>query len=160
MSEPALELHSGRPTELDPVTLYRILQLRVDVFVVEQACPYPELDGRDLEPTARWLWATADGQLVATLRVLFDAERVARIGRVATAAGARSSGVGGRLLNFALAEIAGAELGPEITVLLDAQSQLQGWYQRFGFVQDGPEYLEDGIAHVPMRRSGQPAGGS
>ncbi|HEX4727011.1 MAG TPA: GNAT family N-acetyltransferase [Jatrophihabitans sp.] len=143
-----LELRLGRPVELDPVTLYRILRLRVDVFVVEQACPYPELDGRDLEPGCRWIWAELDGHLVGTLRLLSEEDGTVRIGRVATAASARSSGVAGRLVAFALEESAGR------TVLLDAQSYLQGWYQRFGFSACGAEFVEDGIPHLPMRWDG------
>lgn len=142
----ALELRLGRPVELDPVTLYRILRLRVEVFVVEQACPYPELDGRDLEPGCRWVWAESDGRLVGTLRLLTEADGTVRIGRVATAESARSAGVAGRMMAFALDQSIGK------TVLLDAQSYLRGWYQRFGFQVSGPEFVEDGIAHLPMRR--------
>jgi len=144
-----IELRLGRPVELDPVTFYEVLRLRVDVFVVEQACPYPELDGRDLEPGCSWVWAVRDGRIVGTLRLLIedtpDAGTV-RIGRVATAASARSSGVANRMLAFALDQVAGQ------AVVLDAQSYLEGWYQRFGFVRAGAEFVEDGIPHVPMRR--------
>jgi ElaA protein len=150
-----LELRLGRPVELNPVTLYRILRLRVDVFVVEQACPYPELDGRDLEPGCRWVWAELDGRLVGTLRLLTeeaddaDGPGTVRIGRVATAESARSAGVAGRMMAFALDQSIGR------TVLLDAQSYLLGWYQRFGFQPCGAEFVEDGIAHLPMRRAAQ-----
>ena len=144
-----LELRLGRPVELDPVTLYRILRLRVDVFVVEQACPYPELDGRDLEPGCRWVWAELAGGLVGTLRLLTEEAGTVRIGRVATAESARSTGVASRMMTFALEQSAGS------TVLLDAQSYLRGWYQRFGFQPCGPEFVEDGIAHLPMRRAAQ-----
>ncbi len=144
-----LELRLGRPVELDPVTLYRILRLRVEVFVVEQACPYPELDGRDLEPGCRWVWAELDGRLVGTLRLLTEEDGTVRIGRVATAESARSTGVAGRMMAFALEQSTGR------TVQLDAQSYLRGWYQRFGFQPCGPEFVEDGIAHLPMRRAAQ-----
>jgi ElaA protein len=133
--------------DLDPVTLYRILALRTDVFVVEQNCPYPELDGRDLEPAARQLWAADDdGTVLATLRLLEDADGVSRIGRVATAKNARGGGHAAKLMEHAL-ELAGAR-----PVVLDAQTYLEGWYARFGFVRDGDEFVEDGIPHVPMRR--------
>jgi ElaA protein len=147
-----LELRLGRPVELDPVTLYQILRLRVDVFVVEQACPYPELDGRDLEPGCSWLWAELDGRIVGTLRLLTEEDGTVRIGRVATAGAVRSSGVAGRMMRFALDRLA------DQAVLLDAQSYLEGWYQRFGFRRCGNEFVEDGIGHVPMRRDAQPAG--
>ncbi len=132
--------------ELDAATFYRILALRTDVFVVEQHCPYPELDGRDLEPDARQLWVERDGRVVATLRLLRDPDGAARIGRVATRADVRGDGLAGELMRRAL-ELAGAA-----PVVLDAQSHLAGWYARFGFVVTGPDYLDDGIAHVPMRR--------
>jgi ElaA protein len=130
--------------ELDPITLYGILQLRVDVFVVEQKCPYRELDGRDLEPGTRQLWVESGGGVDATLRLLADADGRARIGRVATAARARGQGLGALLMSAAL------PLTGDRDVVLDAQSYLSAWYARFGFVVDGPEFLEDGIAHVPM----------
>jgi ElaA protein len=139
-------LHAASPRELSLVEAYPILRLRVDVFVVEQECPYPELDGRDLEPTAIWLWATEEtGAVTATLRVLTDDDGRARIGRVATAAAARSNGTASELLRYAL-----DSLSAERAVTLDAQSQLEGWYARFGFVRSGNEYVEDGIPHIPM----------
>ncbi|HEU5270645.1 MAG TPA: GNAT family N-acetyltransferase [Jatrophihabitans sp.] len=145
-----LRLHAAHPRDLDPETLYRILQLRTMVFVVEQRCPYPELDGRDLEPAAEWLWATEDGQLLATMRLLREPDETVRIGRVATAQPARSRGVAGRLVAFAL-----QRLGDSVEVVLDAQSPLEAWYERFGFGRCGAEFVEDGIPHVPMRRPGQ-----
>jgi ElaA protein len=141
----AIRLHAATPTELDVVTAYEILRLRVDVFVVEQECAYPELDGRDLEPGAVWVWATGtDGGIVATLRILADPDGSRRIGRVATAVSARSSGVATTLMQRAL------ELCDGHPVVLDAQSYLEKWYARFGFTRTGPEYLDDGIPHIPM----------
>ena len=132
--------------DLDPQTLYRILALRTDVFVVEQNCPYPELDGRDLEASARQVWIERDGAVLATLRLLTDPSGDARIGRVATALPARGAGLAVALMQHAL-----SLAGPRETVL-DAQTYLRAWYARFGFVEDGPEFVEDGIPHVPMRR--------
>ncbi len=139
-------LRSGRPQDLDPITLYRVLQLRVDVFVVEQECPYPELDGRDLEPDSIWVWAEQGDKIVATLRILKDPDGRIRIGRVATAKQARADGIASKLMQHALALIGDTE------PVLDAQSQLEGWYQRFGFLRSGPEFIEDGISHIPMTR--------
>jgi ElaA protein len=132
--------------DLDPVLLYRILALRTDVFVVEQNCPYPELDRRDLEPDALLLWVEEGGDVVATARLLREPAGERRIGRVATARGARGGGHAARVIERAL------ELAEGAVVTLDAQSYLQGWYERFGFVRVGAEFLEDGIPHVPMRR--------
>jgi len=137
-------IRDSAAAELDAVTLYKILKLRVDVFVVEQQCAYAELDDRDLEPGARQLWVEAAGEVIATLRVLDDGVAL-RIGRVATAPSARSGGHAGRLMERAL------ELAGDRDVVLDAQSYLQGWYERFGFVRSGDEFIEDGIPHIPMR---------
>ena len=115
------------------------------MFVVEQACVYLDADGRDLEPTASQLWTEASGDVVATLRLLRDPSGEWRIGRVATAASSRGRGLAAALMTRAL-EIAD---GP---VVLNAQAHLAAWYGRFGFVVDGPEFDEDGIPHVPMRR--------
>ncbi|WP_309068264.1 GNAT family N-acetyltransferase [Microbacterium sp.] len=139
------DYRSAHTADIPPLVLYAILRLRVDVFVVEQECAYPELDGRDIEPTAVQLWAEEAGEVIATLRLLTDGPD-RRIGRVATAARARGRGVAADLMQRALAECEGA------VVRLDAQAHLAGWYARFGFAPDGPEFLEDGIPHVPMIR--------
>lgn len=136
-------VHAAAARDLDPVTLYNILRLRTDVFVVEQRCAYPELDGRDLEPGARQLWIEQDGAVLATLRLLTDPDGTSRIGRVSTAVTARGAGLAAALMRRAL-ELADG------TVVLDAQAYLQGWYARFGFIPTGEEYVEDGIPHVPM----------
>jgi ElaA protein len=139
-------LHDALLVDIDPVTLYRILALRSDVFVVEQNCVYADLDGRDLEPEARQLWAEDDGEVIATLRLLRDPDGCARIGRVATAVSMRGAGAAGQLMRRAI------ELAAPAEIVLGAQAYLLDWYAGFGFVRDGEDYLEDGIAHVPMRR--------
>jgi ElaA protein len=131
--------------ELDAPTLYALLRLRTDVFVVEQRCPYPELDGRDTEPDARHLWLEQDGAPVAYLRILADRD-AARIGRVVVAASARGAGLAGRLMAEALALIG------DRPCVLDAQAHLEDFYAGLGFVRTGRPYVEDGIAHVPMAR--------
>ena len=139
-------VNDAATAELDAVMLYKILQLRTDVFVVEQQCPYPELDGRDLEPATRQLWTEHNGAVTATLRLLRDPDGSARIGRAATAKDARGRGLAAELMNRAL------ELTTDTDVVLDAQTYLESWYARFGFTRDGVDYVEDGIPHVPMRR--------
>ena len=133
--------------DLDAATLYGLLRLRVDVFVVEQQCPYPELDGRDTEPATRHLWLERDGTPIAYLRLLAEPGGVARIGRVAVAPEARSGGLASRLMTAALAQVGDREC------VLDAQSHLVDFYAHHGFTPTGPEFLEDGIPHVPMRRT-------
>jgi ElaA protein len=133
--------------DVPPRLLYQLLALRVDVFVVEQGCPYRELDGRDLEPGARLVWATSDETVVATLRVLEESDGVVRIGRVATALEARGIGIGALIVRRAIALAGGRP------VVLAAQAHLAEWYGQFGFIRDGDDYLEDGIPHIPMRLS-------
>jgi ElaA protein len=130
---------------LDAHTAYRLWALRAQVFVVEQDCPYLDLDGRDAEPSARHLWVEADGEPLSTLRLLDDGDAV-RVGRVATAGSARGAGLATRLMRAAL------DLAGERDVVLDAQSHLVDWYAAFGFVPDGRGFVEDGIPHTPMRR--------
>lgn len=138
--------HESTLRAIDPGTLYAILRLRVDVFVVEQDCPYPELDGRDLEPSTILLWTEGvDGEVLATLRVLHDGDD-RRIGRVATALAARGAGHAGALMSRAV------ELCEGRLARLDAQERLEGWYARFGFERSGENFLEDDIWHVPMTR--------
>jgi len=141
-----MELHVASFADLDTRTLYDLLRLRVDVFVVEQKCAYPELDGRDTEPRTRHVWLSRDGAPVAYLRILADPGDVARIGRVVVTAAARGTGASGRLMVAALEEI-----GDRPSVL-DAQAHLVGLYERYGYAVTGPEFLEDGIPHVPMAR--------
>ena len=134
--------------DLTPQQLYDLLRLRVEVFVVEQKCPYPELDGRDLEPSTRHFWlAGDDGRVLATLRLLEDKAGSYRIGRVCTAPDARGNGLSGRLMAAAVAEIGAA---PSV---LDAQVAVKDFYARFGYVTEGEEFLEDGIPHIVMRRT-------
>ncbi|MEE2030796.1 GNAT family N-acetyltransferase [Rhodococcus sp. CC-R104] len=136
---------------IDPATLYRIVRLRIDVFVYEQGiiCE-PELDGRDLEPTTTLFWSEQDGDVLATLRVLFDGPAL-HIGRVTTAKHARGHGLAARLLE-AVFEAVFEEFAQPIEI--SAQAYLEKWYERFGFRRTGPDYLEAGIDHVPMRRAG------
>jgi ElaA protein len=140
-------LRSGRFADLDPATLYALLRLRCDVFVVEQRCPYPELDGRDLEPGTTHCWIEHDDAPVAYLRVLRE-PGAARIGRVCTAKAHRGIGLAGRLIQAAL-----DALEPGTRCVLDAQTDAIRLYERLGFVTCGDKYVEDGIEHVPMIRA-------
>jgi ElaA protein len=144
VSEP-LRVRRARFAELTPFEVYGLCRLRVDVFVVEQACPYPELDGRDVEPATEHLWVESDAGVAATIRVLDDGATRA-IGRVATATAFRGRGLAARLIEEGIA------LCGDVPVTLGAQAHLEGWYERFGFRRNGPGYVEDGIPHVPMRR--------
>ncbi|MBB2975902.1 ElaA protein [Microbacterium endophyticum] len=144
--------HFSAVADISPSTLYAIARLRLMVFVVEQDAAYPDLDGRDIEPGAELAWAVDDetAAVTATLRVLDDGDAM-RIGRVATDAAYRGRGIAGDLMAWAVARC--EERRPGVPIDLDAQEHLSAWYGRFGFVVSGPAFAEDGIPHVPMRRS-------
>lgn len=141
-----MELHVASFADLDTRTLHDLLRLRVDTFVVEQKCAYPELDGRDTEPATRHVWLSRDGAPVAYLRILADPGGVARIGRVVVNVSERGTGASGRLMAAALEEI-----GDRPSVL-DAQAHLVRLYARYGYAATGPEFMDYGIPHVPMAR--------
>lgn len=145
--------------------VHDLLRLRQAVFIVEQNCPYPDIDGQD--PGAEHLLAfdpgRKDGTPIATLRLLDGAEpphgtplpalpadQATRIGRIVVDPAYRGAKLGGHLLAEAIQHIE-ATRGPQ-TLQLSAQAHLTGFYARFGFSPVGAEYLEDGIPHVDMRR--------
>jgi ElaA protein len=131
--------------DLDARAAYALWRLRQQVFVVEQASPYPDLDGRDLDASTRHLLAEDGHELVGCLRLLDEGDQ-ARIGRVAVARTHRGRGVAAALMDRAM------ELVGERAVRLDAQTGLREWYARYGFAVDGPEFIEDGVAHLLMVR--------
>ena len=133
---------------LAPRMAYELWRLRQQVFVVEQDCPYPDLDGRDLEDTTRHVVLLEDDAVIGTLRVLDDGGWV-RIGRVVVAPAARGRGLAARLMDEAMTVCGDRE------VRLDAQTGLTGFYAAYGFEITGPAFDEDGIMHVPMRRPEQ-----
>ena len=145
-----ITITAGPFTALDAPTAYAVWKLRQDVFVVEQECPYPDLDGRDDEPDTRHVLLRDDDTLLGYARVLDDrreGEPVWRVGRVVLAREVRGRGLADPLMKTALQVAAGRD------VVLDAQSPLVSWYATLGFEVDGPEFLEDGIPHTPMRLS-------
>ena len=149
--EPTDEVRVASFRDLDTATLYGILKLRVDVFVVEQKCPYPDLDGRDDEPGTRHVWLSHGDQIRAYLRILDDGD-VERIGRVVVAPAARGAGHAAALMDQALTIIGNRPSA------LAAQAHLVRFYAKYGYEQTGPEFLDEGVPHVPMFRAApQPA---
>lgn len=138
---------SVRAASFDELTarqLHDILRLRSDVFIVEQDCAYPDVDGRDLEPATVHLWIEDDGgQPLSYLRILRDPDDTQRFGRVVTATAARGRGLSAVLIRAAMERTDGP-------VLIHAQAHLRDWYARFGFEVCGEGFLEDGIPHLPM----------
>lgn len=140
-----LEERRATGAEISADDLYRLLCLRAAVFVVEQACPYLDPDGQDLDEGTTHLWLAApDGEVAACVRVLAEPGGGTRIGRVVTAPAQRGQRLSARLIDAVLADA-------QRPVVLGAQSHLVPVYARHGFDPAGPEYVEDGIRHTPMR---------
>jgi ElaA protein len=135
---------------LSAAELHALLKLRCEIFVVEQACAFPEIDGKD--PLARHLLCHDGADLIGCLRLFAPglAGEAARIGRVAVAPPARGTGLGRRLMQAALDEIEGRY--GRTPVALSAQLHLEAFYAGFGFERVSETYLEDGIAHCDMQR--------
>jgi ElaA protein len=133
--------------ELTARTFHDIVRLRLDTFIVEQDCPYHELDGIDLLPTTIHLWVEDEGSVVSYARAYPGAEDAMWIGRVVTAPSHRHRGLGGLVMVRALAVVGRP-------VRISAQARLEPWYGGFGFVRCGPDFDEDGIRHTPMRLDG------
>lgn len=131
--------------------LYALLQLRSEVFVVEQTCAFQDIDGQD-QLAHHLLGYTETGELAAYAR-LFDtgiSYPEVSIGRVVVSPGLRRFGLGRELLRQAIAQCA-ALFGPQ-PIQIGAQLYLQKFYESFGFRQHGAGYLEDGIPHIHMLR--------
>lgn len=129
--------------ELTPRELHDLLRLRTDVFVVEQACPYPEVDGRD--PESAHLLAYEGDELAAYARWYEDEERTV-MGRIVVVPSARGRGVGRDLVEEALDRIG------RRSVFIHAQSRLEAYYRDLGFRTVGDPYDDYGVLHVPMIR--------
>ena len=145
----SVRLRTASFDDLDARTAYALWRLRQQVFVVEQASPYPDLDGRDLEDTTRHLLLLEGERLIGCARLLDDGDAV-RIGRVVVAPEARGRGLARLLVDEAVG-LAGGR-----AARLDAQIGLTRFYASYGFEVTGPEFDEDGVLHVPMARPAAP----
>jgi ElaA protein len=138
--------------ELDPDTLYDCLRLRVDVFVVEQKCAYPELDG--LDPRCEHL-AVRDGggALLAYLRLLPPGLKGPEpaLGRLIVAAEARGQGLARALVQEGIRTC--HTRYPEHDIYISGQQHLEDFYGSMGFQVISQPYLEDGIWHVDMLKA-------
>lgn len=137
--------------ELTLDELYDILQLRNEVFIVEQNCIYQDLDGKDR--SAWHLMAVEDGKLVAYTRILPPGTSYndPSIGRVVTSTLKRRSGLGRELMKRSIDVC--EKLFGKTSITLSAQMYLQSFYESLGFIITGEEYLEDGIPHIKMSRN-------
>ncbi len=128
--------------ELTTHELYEILKIRVNVFVVEQNCPYSELD--DIDKTAFHVYLKDGEEIVAYLRV-YKTDEV-RIGRVLSLK--RRQGIGTTIMNEGI-KVAKEKYNPK-KIVIEAQTYAKAMYEKLGFVQTSAEFLEDGIPHIKM----------
>lgn len=136
--------------ELTTAELYGILQLRSEVFIVEQNCVYPDPDGKD--PQAWHLIGTEENILVAYTRILGPGIVYPdpAIGRVVIAPSKRGSGLGRELMERSIEQC--EQLFGKNSITLSAQVYLKKFYESLGFIGIGDEYLDDGIPHIKMSR--------
>lgn len=130
--------------------LYEVLQLRTEVFVMEQAGIYQDMDGSDQQ--AVHVLGASDGQLVAYARCFPAGVKFAEasIGRVITRQVRRGNGLGHELMRQAIACVSG-QWGAQ-PIRIGAQARLEKFYLQHGFLTAGLPYIEDGIPHVEMLR--------
>ena len=140
-----MELRIRSFAELSNTELYEILKARVDVFVVEQKCPYPEID--DIDYVAEHLFYCADdGKILAYLRAYWLEENIAKLGRVLTVN--RGNGLGRAILKEGIRYV--REEMKAQKIVIEAQSYALGFYEKEGFEVISEEFLEDGIPHRKM----------
>jgi ElaA protein len=142
--------------ELSTDEAYELLAFRQAIFVVEQASPYPDLDGRD--SAARHLTLRRDGALIGYLRLIApdgedETRSPVRLGRVAVAEAERGNGHARLMVEEALR--LAAALYPGYGIEIGAQTYLEPFYASFGFVRSTSPYDDFGIPHIDMVRAGE-----
>ncbi|WP_409229159.1 GNAT family N-acetyltransferase [Gudongella sp. SC589] len=141
-----MKLIIKRFEELSADELYRILKVRFEIFVIEQECIYPEIDGNDQH--SYHVYLEDDTGIKAYLRVVdrgISHEEVS-IGRVLTTE--RGIGLGNRILSEGI-RVARERMNAD-KIVIEAQSYAKEYYEKFGFRQVSEEYVEDGIPHMQM----------
>ena len=133
--------------ELNKAELYQIVQLRIAVFIVEQDCPYPDLD--DMDQDAQHLWIEDAGEIVCYLRVNPAGSRFLEpsLGRIVTKKSHRNRGLAEKLIKKAIDLVCEKE---SRAIRISAQCYLEKYYEKFGFIKASEEYLEDNIPHIEM----------
>jgi len=137
--------------ELSTTELYKVLQLRSEVFVVEQDCVYQDLDGKDQK--ALHIIGYKENDIAAYTRIFKPGDyfKEASIGRVVVSPATRKDGYGIEIMKASIKAV--QENYSETIIRISAQKYLLKFYSSLGFVQEGEEYLEDGIPHVAMLKS-------
>jgi len=141
----------ARFEELTPRELHDAFQLRSAVFVVEQTCPFLDIDGVD-PVCSHLLGYEGEGRLVAYARLVPPGIKYPEpsIGRVVSAKYARRTGAGRALMKEAVAQA--QKLWPGHRIRIGAQMYLKAFYESYGFAQSSEPYDEDGILHIEMTR--------
>lgn len=134
--------------ELSATELYKILQLRIDVFMLEQDCLYPECDDKDFKSTH--IFAQSDKQMIAYARLVQPAISYSEssIGRVVVHKDFRKFGLGKELMVHSIAHL--VKIYPNDGIRISAQAHLQKFYEELGFSKVSDVYLEDNIPHIEM----------
>jgi ElaA protein len=145
-----LEWKCMRFDHLDNHQLYELIKFRVNIFVVEQNCPYAELDDKDRIADARHLFAYQNTAIVACARLLPPGASYpeSSIGRIAVDTSLRLQGLGTLLMTKCLEQM--NVLWPDNDIKVSAQAHLKNFYETFNFHQTSASYLEDGIPHIEM----------
>lgn len=128
--------------------LYQILQLRTEVFVVEQECVYQDMDGKDIK--ALHVIGTKKNEIIAYTRIFSSGDYMdhASIGRVVVRKSRREGGYGKEIMLASIKAI--KDNFKETTIYISAQTYLQNFYNELGFTTIGETYLEDDIPHILM----------
>lgn len=133
--------------EMTPQQVHQLYKLRVDVFVAEQNCPFNEIDDQDADPETKHILALLDDDTLAGCARVFPTETGSRFGRFVVHPDHRGSGIGPEIVR------AGIEYTERFPgdLIVEAQSGLVCYYEQFGLVAEGEEFLDTGIPHRRMR---------
>jgi ElaA protein len=137
-------------SELDTLTFYKLAKARIDIFVVEQNCPYPELDEVDAQVDTRHIYSLDEhGEVIAYARCYQKADKTVAIGRVIITEPNRGKGFAFALMQESINTC--KQIWPNFKVQLSAQTHLTEFYRKLGFEAISKSYLEDGIPHTDMQ---------
>lgn len=140
--------------DLSAEEFHDIIQLRINVFIVEQNCPYPEIDGKD-KNAFHVFGKNEENIILAVSRIIPHgiSYEECSIGRVATSSTTRLTGCGIDLMKFTIEKI--NSIYGKSDIRISAQEYLKSFYEKFGFVKVSDSYLEDDIPHIEMLRKSQ-----
>jgi len=138
--------------QLNTLQLFDLIKLRIDIFVVEQTCAYPELDEKDRHPDTLHMMGFIHDELICCARLLAPSVSYTEssIGRFAVKKSHRHQGIGSKLMLQCLSQ--SHDVWPGHDIRISAQQYLQPFYSCFGYKQTSDMYLEDGIPHIEMLR--------